>query len=184
MSFLEWSDDLVALAGWMSTRSPSAPLILHGLELGALLASGAFGKGLGDALLLWSPPSNANDVLRAALLRRIAVDYAFRGERKPMTDYLRQLDTECALDIEGYRWSRRLWDVSLAFDTLPTVPNEDACWAGGRPVRTVSLDKKAAPLVKGSSLGYVTVNPDLSRLYAGEFDWIANVAGASLPRPK
>ena len=58
--------------------------MLHGLELGALLANKAFAADVGDALLLWAPPGNANDVLRAALLKRIAVDNMFRygAERK------------------------------------------------------------------------------------------------------
>jgi hypothetical protein len=36
----------------------------------------------------------------------------------------------------------------------------------------VKLDGRAAPLVKGSAVGYETINRDLSGLFAENLDWI------------
>jgi alpha/beta superfamily hydrolase len=174
MSFDNWIEDVEFLAGWLRTRLPDAPLILHGLELGALLASKVFAAGIADALLLWSAPASAQEVLRAPLLRRIAVDNMFKygDERKPVADYVRQLETE-PLEVEGYQWSSRLWRDSFQFET-PLGESGDACteWAAGRPVRVVKLDKSAVPLVTGST--YISINPDLNGLFSDNFEWIAN----------
>jgi alpha/beta superfamily hydrolase len=179
MSFDNWSEDVEFLAGWLQSRLPDVPLILHGLELGALLASKVFAAGVANALLLWSAPANAQEVLRPALLRRIAVDnmFKYRDGRKPVADYVRQLEIE-PLEVDGYQWSSRLWRDSFKFETpLGEGGEAGAAWAGGRPVRVLTLDKSAAPLVKGST--YESINPDLKELFADNFEWIANVLTAS-----
>jgi len=183
MSFDNWSEDVEFLAGWLESRLPHVPLILHGLELGALLASKVFAAGAADALLLWSAPANAQEVLRPALLRRIAVDNMFKygGERKPVADYFRQLETE-PLEVDGYQWSSRLWRESFQFETpLGEGGDADAAWVGGRPVRAVKLDKSATPLIKGST--YVSINPDLNGLFADNFEWIAKMLAAPQREP-
>jgi hypothetical protein len=176
MTFDNWCEDVAVLANWLKARSPEVRLVLHGLELGALLASKSFAEGIGDALLTWAAPPNANEVLRAALLRRIAIDHIFNGavERKTFSDYVQQLDTEI-IEVEGYQLSRKLWQDSLKFETPLATGESSANWACGRPVRLVPLDKRAAPLVKGSTMGYMSVNPDLSELFADNFEWIATV---------
>ena len=69
MTFEDWSEDTRLLADWLNARSPGAPLLLHGVELGAVFAGRAFHCGLGDALLLWSPPATANQALRSTIAR-------------------------------------------------------------------------------------------------------------------
>jgi len=182
MAFGDWMEDLELVAGWLKRRSPEAPLILHGLELGALLASKAFAGGLGDALLLWSLPANANEVMRRSLSRRIAVDQFFKSaeERKPLSAYLRQLDAGEPVEVEGYLWSGKLWRESLRFEVPRASPNQaETAWDDGRPLRQVILDRSAAPLVKGSSLGYiVSLNPDLNGLFSENFEWMARTVAA------
>lgn len=176
MSFENWIEDVEILAGWLKSRSPDAPLALHGLELGAVLAANAFEKGLGDALLLWAPPASANHALRATLMRRISMDHAFKygDERKPASDYFQQLERGQSLEVDGYQWSSRLWRDSFRFD-LPAGLGEQSSGASAfnRPVRIVKLDKHAAPLIKGSSVGYETINRDFSRLFADNIEWMA-----------
>jgi pimeloyl-ACP methyl ester carboxylesterase len=178
MTFTSWAEDVEFLASRLKSRSPDVPLILHGLELGTLLASKIFEKGVGDALLLWAAPAKANEVLRSALSRRIAVDHAFKkaDQRTLWPDYLKQLEAGQPIDVEGYRWSGRLWGESFKLG-LPLGKDEEsnAAWARGRPVKRVKLDSGAAPLVKGSWLGYVSLNPDLSGLFTGNFEWIDQV---------
>ena len=66
LSFEDWGEDVRILADQFARRSPKVPLVLHGLELGAILAARRFHEGTGDALLLWSAPANANQVLYSA----------------------------------------------------------------------------------------------------------------------
>jgi hypothetical protein len=179
MTFENWIEDVELLAGWLKSRSPALPLTLHGLELGALLAGKAFETGVGDALLLWAPPGSANQALRATLLRRISMDHAFKygDERKPVSDYIEQLEGGHSLEVDGYQWSSKLWEDSFRFE-LPAAMAEE-CTTGSacpRPVRTVKLDKHAAPLIKGSSVGYEAINRDFSTLFADNFEWITKAA--------
>lgn len=173
LSFDDWSEDVEVLAGWLQSRSPEVPLVLHGLEVGALLANKAFVAGLGDALLAWAPPNSANEVLRSALLRRIAVDNMFRSgdQRKKLPEYLQQLETE-HIEVDGYRWSNKLWRDSFHLELAVGIEDSaSAVSSTTRPVRMVPLNQTAEPLVKGSM--YRSINPDLSELFADNFGWIA-----------
>ncbi len=185
LSFENWMEDVELLAAWLKRRSPDLPLILHGLELGAILAAKAFGTGVGDGLLLWSPPANANVAFRTALLRRVAVDHAFKykDERKPVSDYIRRLESGEQLDVDGYQWSDRLWRDSSKFE-LPAGMEDQAgdALASKKPVRIVKLDGRAAPLVKGSSVGYETINRDLSGLFAENLDWMRSAVATAQER--
>jgi hypothetical protein len=176
MSFENWIEDVEALASWLEGRSPDVPLILHGLELGALLAGKAFETGRGEGLLLWAAPASANQALRATLLRRIAMDHAFKyGEdRKPASEYFGKLESGQFLEVEGYKWSGRLWHDSFQIE-LPAGLDHQACDASDsrRPVRSIELSKHAAPLVRGSSDAYEAINKDFSGLFADSFAWIA-----------
>lgn len=184
LSFENWLEDVQLLAGWLKHRSPGLPLILHGLELGAILASKTFATGVGDGLLMWAAPANANVPFRTSLMRRIAVDHAFKynHERKPVSDYVRLLENGQTLDVDGYQWSGRLWRDSFHFELPAGIPEGSDATARNRPIRTIKLDGRDAPLVKGSSVGYETINRDLSALFSENFDWIANAAASSRER--
>ena len=88
-----------------------------------------------------------------------------------MTDYIRQLETE-PLEVDGYRWSSKLWNDSFRFEMPPAILDGSGVFDGKRQFRAVSLDRSAEPLVKGSLS--VVVNPDLSGLFADNFEWIAS----------
>jgi hypothetical protein len=179
MTLADWCDDVTFLASWLRSRSPDLPLVLHGLEMGAILARKEFAAGAGDALLTWAAPANANEVLRAALLRRITVDRTFKGTvgHRSFSDYVEQLGT-VPIEADGYQLSAKLWRESLTFETPISSNGESpAVGYGGRPVRALPLDKTAAPLVKGSTMGYLSVNPDLSELFADNFEWITKATG-------
>lgn len=178
MTFEDWCEDVRLLAGWLSRRSPNVPLIIHGLEIGALLAGKAFHAGIGDGLLLWSPPANANQALRSTLLRAVGLEQLFKygDARKPASDYIRQLEQGNSLDLEGYQWSAKLWSESFHIDLPAAMNNEvDAALEYKKPVKIVKLGKEAAPLVKGGFVGYDEMN-DFGWLFAPNFDWIAEVS--------
>lgn len=181
MTFENWSEDIQLLASWFKSRSPGVPLILSGLELGALLAGNTFQLGIGDALLLWSPAANANQVLRSTLQRWVGLEQLFKygDERKPVTHYIQQLEQGSLLEVYGYQWTTRLWHDSFDFNLPADMSDEDnAISAYKRPVRIVKLGRDAAPLAKGF-IGYDEIK-DLSWVYSHNFDWIA--AALDIPR--
>jgi alpha/beta superfamily hydrolase len=175
MSFEHWSEDIELLTAWLRDRSPNLPLVLHGLEVGALLAGKAFHRGIGDVLFLWSPPVNANQALRPALLRWIAVDQLFKfgDDRRPASTFIRELEQGSTVDVEGYRWSAKLWRESQEV-LLPRDMEDEgrASRAYQRPVRIVRLGNDAIPLIKGGPA--VADEPrDFTSLFAKNWDCLA-----------
>ncbi len=174
MGFDHWSEDVEVLADWLSSRSQGVPLLLHGLEIGAILAARSFERGLGDALLLWSPPAHANQALRSSLMRWAGLEQLFESaeNRRSAADYIRQLEQGLSIEVAGYEWSSSLWRSSFDFH-LPANLQDDgvACETYKRPVKVIKLGREAAPLVK-PYVGYDEVK-DLSWLYASNFDWVA-----------
>ena len=175
-SFSTWMEDASELALWLDRRTPRVPLFLNGLTLGAIIAGRCFGKGVGDGLLLWSPPAQANVVLHSALKKWVTVQkLSVRAhERKALSAYLEQLENEGTLEVNSYRWSHRLWHESFDF-RLPTelLTPAGSIGAFGRPVKIVELGRNAAPLVRGGLSGHEESN-DLTWLYSSQFDWIAS----------
>jgi serine aminopeptidase S33 family len=178
-TFAAWCEDVRRLVGWLKSRPTQLPLVLHGLEIGAILAANAFHDGAGDALLLWSPPANAHQALRSTLLRWVGLEHLYkpREEARPASEYIRQLEAGGFVEVEGYLWSSNLWQDSFAVSLpAPMVDDSTATAAYGRPVRIVKLDKKAAPLSKGGFVGYDEAK-DFDWLFAPNSDWITSVAG-------
>lgn len=173
MTFEHWIEDVELLAAWLKIRRPEAPLALHGLELGALLAARAFAANIGDVFLSWAAPKNANELLRASLFRHVASENMFRygTERKGAAEYIRRLETD-GLEIDGYAWSSRLWRDSLDVE-LPEGMQSEGNFVSerGKPFRIVKLGRDAEPLINGRKQD--TINPDLSELFAENFRWIA-----------
>jgi hypothetical protein len=123
-------------------------------------------------LLLWSAPTNANEVLRRPLSRQV---FKSVYERKPLLEYVRQLEGDQSVEVEGYEWSGQLWRESFQCE----APLASAGWDCGRPVRSVRLDSGPASKLKGSAMGYaVSLNLDLSDLFADNFEWMAKSLAA------
>ena len=174
-SFQQWSDDLVLLANWLRSQSPEVPLVLNGLEIGALLAGLAFDSGIGDVLLLWSPPANANLALRPTLLKWVVADQLFKfgDDRKPATAYIRQMEEGSSIEVEGYRWSAKLWRESFEVVLPSALADETGALAAyGKPVGVVKLGKEAIPLVKGGP-AVADIPRDFSSLFAKNWSWLS-----------
>ena len=181
MTFADWAEDVRLLAAWLQQRTPQVPLLLHGLGLGAVLAGRAFDEGLGDGLLLWSPPANANQALRATLMRWVGLEQIFKfgDDRRSASDYIRELEQGAALEVDGYRWSPQLWRESFQFDLPAALANEaDAGAAYKRPVKTIKLTREAAPLAKGGLVGYDDLK-DFTWLFTPNREWLATAASES-----
>jgi Serine aminopeptidase, S33 len=175
MTIADWREDVRLLADWFGNRSPRVPLVLHGLGLGAVLAGNAFDEGTGDALMLWSPPANANQALRATLKRWVGLEQIFKfgDDRKSASDYIRELEQGSPLEVDGYRWSANLWRESFDFGLPEALASEEAAHrAYNKPVKIVKLTRDAAPLAKGGLVGYDDLK-DFSWLYAPNRAWIS-----------
>jgi hypothetical protein len=175
ISFDDWTQDVHRLASWLKDRSPDVPLVLNGLGIGALLASLAFQAGVGEALLLWSPPANANQALRASLVRWVNVDQLFKygDDRKPPSVFIQELERGSPIEVEGYQWSGKLWQESFHVH-LPCAMQDDATAQAEykRPVRIVKLGKEAAPLVKAGTVADDRAK-DFTWLFLENWQWIA-----------
>jgi Serine aminopeptidase, S33 len=180
MTFACWIDDVERLSAWLRKRGEDVPLILHGLELGGLLAARNFHNGHGDALILWSAPVNANKVLRSTLQRWIGPQQLLKpeNERRPASYYFRLLDEGQSVEVDGYEWPAELWRQSLSLE-LPAamIPPNDPTDFYRRPVRIVTLGKNAAPLVLGGLLQGFEEGKDFSWLFAPNYDWITSSLG-------
>jgi Serine aminopeptidase, S33 len=174
MTFEHWAEDVRELSGWLKDRSPDVPFLLHGLEVGALLAGRTFHEGVGDALLLWSPPPNANQALRRILLRWVGLEQIFQcaEERMPASHYIQQMEDGRSQDVEGYSWSPELWRGSFGFELPETMLAENGVTiSNNRRVKIVTLGREASPLVKGGSVGYDEAK-DFTWLFDANFDWV------------
>jgi hypothetical protein len=174
LGFADWAEDLEQLFHWFKSRSPHVPVILHGLEIGALLAGQAFDKGRGDGLLLWSPAANAHRALRSNLIRWANLEHLSKpaGGPRSAADYVRDFEQSSYIEVEGYKWSKALWQSSLETNLpAPLMDEVSAASTYGRPVRIVKLDRQAAPLIKGGFVGYDEAK-DFDWLFAPNCDWL------------
>lgn len=171
MSFEHWSEDVRLLVDWLAARVPGAKLLLHGLELGTVLAAHCFQTGRGDALLLWSPAANANEALRSSLRRWAALEQLFESlqNRKSASEYIRQLEQGSSVEVQGYSWSSRLWQESLRF----CLPHglEGASDPHQRPTRMVRFGREFITAV----MPYLRFDEvkDHGQLYQESFDWLS-----------
>jgi hypothetical protein len=175
MSFDHWREDAHLLARWLKNQLPDLPLVLHGLGIGALLASLVFDTGIGESLLLWSPPANANQALRSTLVRWVNVEQLFKygDERKPPSAFIQQLERGSPVEVEGYEWSGKLWQDSFQVHLPAALLDEDTAHeAYKRPVRIVKLGKEASPLVKAGTVADDRAK-DFSWLFNPNWEWIS-----------
>jgi Alpha/beta hydrolase family len=180
LSFSDWLQDAEFLAGFLQRRCPQAPLILHGLEMGALLAGRVFSTGIGEALLSWGPPASANQVLRRPLSRQ-----AFKNLylRKSMSDYIADLESNHSMEVEGYQWQSRLWKDSFQFQTAPAPGDQTTAHDNGKPLRTVPLEGALASVFKGSAMGYIAgETSDLTEFFIENYAWIVQALGLPTER--
>lgn len=178
MTFEDWSQDIRLLSNWLADRTPNAPLILHGLAMGAMLAGRAFDEGIGNGLLMWSPPISANLALRSTLMRWVGLEQIFKfgTDRRSTADYIRELEQGSTLEVDGYLWSSKLWQESFGFALPEALLSEQSiCNAHERPVKVTRLGKEAAPLAKGGSVGYDDLK-DFTWLFKPHFEWIVEAA--------
>lgn len=173
-SFEQWCADAEALASWLARQRPELPLLLHGVELGAVLAGRCFSGGAGEAVLLWSPPVDANHAMRALLRRWAGIEqlYESPGNRKSASEYIRGLEGGLSIEVHGYAWQSKLWRESFAFGIPDGLRDEGAFLDDrGRPVKVERFGSNTEP----PTMPYRRYddNQDLSALYDSTYKWVA-----------
>lgn len=121
-TFAEWQDDLEAVLRVAALRHQGRVTVL-GLRLGALLARTAFEAHHADALIAWDAPVSGKAMLMDMLRRKLASDYMefSGGEKKTRDDYVQELERGLLVEVEGYEWSRALWQSAATYAfTEPT----------------------------------------------------------------
>jgi hypothetical protein len=185
--FEDWHADLCAAAHLLAWRAPQVPLVLHGLGLGALLATRAFDGGLGDALLSWLAPTSGRAMLFEQLKLRLANDMVLRPpDRRSREEYLAAIEAGETIDVEGYAWTRRLLEHADAF-----VASPDAAADPRRARHAPTLDPLSAHVFGGVGPNPARdgsggrpmrfVNPDLSVLFEQNLSWLRAVASSWSP---
>jgi hypothetical protein len=190
MSFADWMADIAACAAFLRQQAPDVPFIICGLGIGGLLGSVQFNGGGGDALLLWSPPSEGHTALKEILIRRVSFDYAMKKQNGPRTlaDYIKHLEGGGSANIDGYPITGKLWHESQALRlNLPDGSTETAVATGARPWQIVKLTAAEIPLISGAGIWRVMnprvrmdhfpLNPNLDAFFAKNLNWLvaANV---------
>ena len=182
--FKDWSNDVVFLAERLAQMAPGLPLILHGLEIGAILAAQAFHKGLGGPAHLMGTPGERSSVLcepaccagwpwnnfptlQASASLRLLSSGSWR--REPPSKW------------PAYTWTSRFWLDSFA-TRMPDAVLENGSQQKTtmRPVKVFELGKESAPLVKA---GYMAEEErkDFSSLFASNYEWLQNRLRAEVP---
>jgi hypothetical protein len=122
---------------------------------------------------MWSPPVNANQVLRSALLRWVGLEQLFDSPEntKTASEYIRELERGSSIEVQGYQWLSHFWHDSFLFDLPATTKDEiSARQAYEKPVKLVHFGKDATSLVMPYSR--FSEAQDLSPLYLDNFDWV------------
>ena len=184
MDFDAWLDDTRCCARCLRDRGDGCPLVLHGFELGALLACKVFNQGIGDALLAWSPPESARDILCQALYVHRIQQYAMRmrKHRAGHEELTAELEAGRPVVVGGCTVSPHLWEQSADLVFVEPKPHGASSKAHGvRPYRVFHLDATAGPLCMSGSvvrpdqtdeLGQL--NPDLTPWFKENLDWICH----------
>jgi GT2 family glycosyltransferase/pimeloyl-ACP methyl ester carboxylesterase len=139
MSLESWLEDIALCHEFLRELTGDVPLVLQGLRMGALLGARCFGEGKADAVLLWDPPASGEKMLKEVLRGKLAEDMALgiAGERKNRDAYIAEIEAGDIVEVDGYPWSRRLWESARQFDLM--LPPEDE----PRPWQLVRLARSA-----------------------------------------
>lgn len=114
--FRSWCDDLRRCADWLQQQSPAAPLVIHGLGMGALIGDRLFGQGAGNILLSWLPPKSAREMLYEQLKIKMANNFILpANERKTRDQFIAELESGETVEVEGHNWTPNLWAESAKF---------------------------------------------------------------------
>jgi pimeloyl-ACP methyl ester carboxylesterase len=184
-------ESLTEDARFVASLAASSPLVFSACGAGCLAAAELFAEGLGDAMLLWGPPRDGQQVMEDALRLRVATDLTVHvdsmGPRRTSEDFLAELEDGRDLEVEGHVISPALWR-QLRERSLKLPANDEA-----RPWHAIQLERakpSEAQLAEAHSARIPVprppfwarsplLNPDLSPLLDASLAWLDQVPGAA-----
>lgn len=175
MSFETWAEDLDLLGKWLTDQAPNVPLLLHGMEVGAILAGQSFVRGIAQALLLWAPPANANQALRSTLRRWASLEqfYESPANRRPASQYIREIETGLPIEVYSYRWTHRLWRESFRFALPADLNTQMSCGnLENRPYKVFTFGKSTDSLIMPYKR--YEEGQDIGWLYTSSYEWLSS----------
>jgi hypothetical protein len=183
MCISAWLDDLRLCGAMLKSRIGGRPLLLHGLEFGGILAAKAHTEGIGDALLLWSPPTSAREALLEQLRLNVIGEYAQKKGRQKISreDFIKELEAGRCAEVRGYLWSPELWrdSVDFSLDVHADHSNGDGAIPTNGRVRSVQVEPflKGMPMEQYDQKRPVSrirplLNPNLKSFFERERAWI------------
>ncbi len=181
--FQEWTEDLRFCSNWLEKIAPAAPLVIHGLGLGALLGDQLFSEGVGNVLLNWLPPKSAREMLYDQLKTKMANNFALpENERKTRDQFVTDLENGRNVEVEGHNLTQSLWTESLAFVFGENTPPEYCNDNRNQRRHVGQLDPLAThifglvgsnPLrLPGDKFPMRLINPDLTLCFDSAVKWI------------
>ena len=186
--FKAWQEDTEACCRLLQARSPDVPVLLHGLGMGALVAQQAFSAGYGAAISMWMPPLSAREGLYQQLQLKLANDFVLRPPVKKTRDqYVEELEAGTTIEVEGYLWTKRLWDEAAGVVLHAAQPDSgpgtaSCCDSRSRPQAIIQLDALGVHLFggvgpnpcrqAGAGRQLRLVNPDLSATFKDTLAWL------------
>jgi alpha/beta superfamily hydrolase len=194
MTFDAWADDLRCAIDHAARACGASSIAVHGFRFGALLASRAFAREEAASLLMWDPPASGRALLSDVLRRKLAADYAEHAGAKRVTreSYVADLEAGRIVEVEGYPWSRALWESAdrFAFELPP--PDDRRRWLlvhlDARPA-----DRFTAPAPHGASVRVPrphfwmdsnVLKPNLSALFDASIAWLREARAESAGRQR
>ncbi|MCC6661637.1 MAG: alpha/beta hydrolase [Phycisphaerales bacterium] len=126
----DWRADIAACAEHLRGLFPDSPVLLVGVQAGAVLASECFRDGVGDAAVFASPLVDGSAMLRDILRRQLMADMMAHpnSPRVQREEIVAALLRGAAYNIDGYFWTRGLWVDAAAHVLALPDPGEARPW--------------------------------------------------------
>lgn len=175
MTMAHWREDVITCIRHQRERDPRAPLLLHGMRIGALLVSEAFRPQAdprddrvsqhaaqqtdhGDALLMWAPPAGGREHLWELLrkLMMVAMTSHPDAARKTREQYVAQIEAGEPLNVDGYFWTKPFWDEAAAHALCKATADD----VRPRHAIDVKTPPRPAPTLDPSQPPPTSVNAD------------------------
>jgi len=149
MTMTDWLEDAAFCAARLAKISPGVPLILHGTRAGALIAAELFASGVGDALLLWAPPTSGHSLLWDTMRRNLATQMMTNpgSPRQTRDQLVAVLEAGELINVDGYFWSRNLWADAQLHSLARPAETES------RPWHIVRINNLATSAINTNSQG-------------------------------
>jgi alpha/beta superfamily hydrolase len=130
MTLTRCREDAAFCAARVVAAGHGGTLVLHGVRLGALIAAELFAAGVGDGLLLWAPPDSAEELLRDTLRHNLVAQRVAdpRAPSRTREQLIAALEAGELVNVDGYSWTRALWQDAQRHRLLLPAPGERRPW--------------------------------------------------------